>query len=94
MLEAVHCVPSRSTDIAMVNVIATLTLCGRMIIAITNYQTGHSGVAFATLAARVWGSFWAGRLLKKLNGKMQKRADFVRFATAALTSQSAPAKLS
>ena len=30
---------------------STLTLCGRMIIASTNYQTGHSGVAFATLAA-------------------------------------------
>ena len=66
----------------------TLTLCGRMIIATTNYQTGHSGVAFVTWAARVWGSFW---LLKKLNGKRQKRADFVRFATAALSSQSAPA---
>ena len=39
----------------------------------------------------VWGSFSAGQLLKKLNGKRQKRADFVRFATAALSSQSAPA---
>ena len=39
----------------------------------------------------VWGSFWVGRLLKKLNGKRQKKADFVRFATAALSSQSVPA---
>ena len=39
----------------------------------------------------LWGSFWAGRLLKKLNGKRQKRADFVRFATVDLSSQSAPA---
>ena len=70
---------------------STLTLYGRMVIASTNYQTGHSGVAFAPLAALVWGSFWAGWLLKKLNGKRQKRADFVRFATAALCSQSAPA---
>ena len=69
----------------------TLTLCGRMIIASTNYQTDHSGVAFVTLAGRVWGSFCAGRLLKKLNGKRQKRADFVRLATSALSSQSAPA---
>ena len=61
-----------------------------MVIASTNYQTGHSGVAFATLAACL-GSFWAGRLLKKLNEKRQQRADFVRFATAALSSQSAPA---
>ena len=36
-----------------------------------------------------WGSFWADWLLKKLNEKRQKRADFVRFATAALSSQSA-----
>ena len=54
-------------------------------------------IRLATVAWRlphwppVWGSFWAGRLLKKLNGKSQKRADFVRFATAALSSQSAPA---
>ena len=75
----------------MVNVIDTHLVCGRMIIARTNYQTGHSGVTFATLAARGWGSFWAGRLLKKLNGKRQKRTDFVRFATAALSSQSSPA---
>ena len=47
-------------------------------------------VTFATLATCL-GSFWAGRLLKKLNGKRQKRADFVRSATAALSSQSASA---
>ena len=63
---------------------STLTLCGRMIIASTNYQTDHSGVAFATLAARVLGSFWAGWLLKKLNRKRQKKGPFfVRIATAA-----------
>ena len=39
----------------------------------------------------VWGSFFAGQLLKKLSWKRQKRADFVRFATAALSSKSAPA---
>ena len=71
---------------------STLILCGRMVIASTNYQTGHSGVAFATLADCLGrGSFWAGRLLRKLNGKGQKRADSVRFATAVLSSQSAPA---
>ena len=70
---------------------STLTLCGRMIIASTKYQTGHSGVAFLAHWPPVWGSFWAGRLLKKLNGKRQKKADFVRFATAAVNSQSAPA---
>ena len=54
-------------------------------------------IRLATVAWRlshwppVWGSFWAGRLLKKLNGKRQERADFVRFATAALSSQFAPA---
>ena len=54
-------------------------------------------IRLATVAWRlphcppVWGSFWAGRLLKNLNGKRQKRADSVRFATAALSSQSAPA---
>ena len=54
-------------------------------------------IRLATVAWRlphwppVWGSFWAGRLLKKLNGKGQKRADFVRFATTTLSSQSAPA---
>ena len=68
---------------------STLTWCGRMIIASTNYQTGHSGVAFATLAACL--GVILGKLLKKLNGKRKKRADFVRFATAALSSQSAPA---
>ena len=82
---------STDTAIRLWLMSSTLILCGRMIIASTNYQTGHSGVAFATLAAWVWGSFWAGRLLKKLNGKRQKRADFVTFATAALSSQSAPA---
>ena len=54
-------------------------------------------IRLATVAWRLphwppaWGSFWAGRLLKKLNEKRQKRADFVRFATAALNrgSQSA-----
>ena len=68
---------------------STLTLCGRMIIASTNFQrrTGHSGVAFATLAACL--GVILGRLLKKLNGKRQKRADFVRFAKAALSSQPA-----
>ena len=70
--------------------LSTLTLCGRMIIASTNYETGHSGVAFATLAACV-GSFWAGWLLKKLNGKRQKRAYFVGFSAAALSSRFAPA---
>ena len=91
LLKAVHYVLPRSTDIAIRLwwMSSTLTLCGRMIIASTNYQTGHSGVAFATFP--VCGSFWAGRLLKKLNGKRQKMADFVRFATAALSSQSAPA---
>ena len=67
-----------------------LVCAGRMIITSTNYDWpqwrgvchigrlsgGHSGPA---------GS------LKKLNGKREKRADFVRFATAALSSQSAPA---
>ena len=66
-------------------------MCGRMIIASTNFQrrTGHIGVAFATLAACL--GVILGRLLKKLNGKRQKRADFVRFAKAALSSQSTPA---
>ena len=93
----VYCIVRSSAQVALISqwwMSSTLTLCGRMIIASTNYQTGHSGVAFATLAARVcmvWGSLWAGRLLKKLNGKRQKRADFVRFATAAKSSQSVPA---
>ena len=49
-----------------------------------------SGVAFATLAACLW--VILGRpVAKKLTWKRQKRADFVRFATAALSSQSTPA---
>ena len=69
---------------------STLTLCGRMIIASTNYQTGHSGVAFATLAACLW--VILGRpVAQKLNGKRQKKVDFVGFATATLSSQSANA---
>ena len=90
----VYCIVKSNAHVALISqwwMSSTPTLCGRMIIASTNYQTGHSGVAFATLAARVWGSFWAGRLLKNLNGKRQKKADFVRFATAALSSQSVPA---
>ena len=36
----------------------------------------------------VWGHSGLACCSKKLNGKKQKRADFVRFATAALSSQS------
>ena len=49
-------------------------------------------IRLATVAWRlphwppVWGSFWAGWLLEKLNGKRQKRANFVKFAIAALSS--------
>ena len=69
---------------------STLTLCGRMIIASTNDQTGHSGVAFATLAACL-GVILGWPIAQKLSGNRQKSADFVRFATATLSSQSAPA---
>ena len=60
-----------------------------MIIASTNYQTGHSGVAFATLAACL-GVILGWPVAQKIEWEKAKRADFVRFATAALSSQSAP----
>ena len=87
-----HYVLPRSTDIAIRLwwMSSTLTLCGRMIIASTNYQTGYSRMAFATLAACL-GVILGRPVAQNLNGKGQKRADFVRFATAALSSQSAPA---
>ena len=69
---------------------STLTLCGRMIIASTYYQTGHSGVAFATLAACL-GVILGRAVAQKIEWeKAKKRADFVRVATSALSSQSAP----
>ena len=83
-----YCQKQRIVPLIM-SMSSTLTLralCGRMIIASTNFQrrTGHIGLA-ACLGVIL------GRLLKKLNGKRQKRADFVRFAKAALSSQSASA---
>ena len=71
---------------------STLTLCGRMIIASTNYQTGHSGVAFATLAAYLW--VILGRpVVQKIEWEKAKKGPilWLRFATAALSSQTAPA---
>ena len=59
-----------------------------MIIASTNYQTGHSGVAFATLAACL-GVILGRTVAQKIEWGKEKRDDFVRFATAALSSQSA-----
>ena len=75
----------------MAILVSTWGLCGRAQLTRHSAQrrTGHSGVvAFATWAA-CFGVI-LGRLLSKLNGKRQKRADFVRFAMAALSSQSAP----
>ena len=69
---------------------STLTLCGRMIIASTNYQTGHSGVAFATLATCL-GVILGRPVAHKIEWEKAKKGRFVRFATAALSSQSAPA---
>ena len=70
---------------------STLTLCGRMIIASTNFQrrTGHSGVTFATLAVCL--GVIVSLLLKKIEWEKAKRADFVSFATTALSSHSASA---
>ena len=60
------------------------------LIASTNYPTGHIGVVFATLAACL-GVILGRPVAKKIEWEKAKKADFVRFATAALRSQSAPA---
>ena len=54
----------------------------------TNFQrrTGHGGETFVALVACL--GVILGRLLKKIEWDNAKRADFVRFDTAALSSQS------
>ena len=69
---------------------STLTLCGRMIIASTTCHTGHSGVAFATLATCL-GVILGRPVAQKIEWEKVKKANFVRFSTAGLSFQSAPA---
>ena len=81
---------------------STLTLCalvdthlvctGRMINAYTNYQTGHSGVAFATLAACLGGHSGPAGCSKNWMGKGKKMPILWGLPRPLwLSSQSAPA---
>ena len=71
--------------------LSTLILCGRMIIASTNYKTGHRGVAFATLAACL-GVILGRPVAQKIEGEKAKKGRFCEVCHGRpQSSQSAPA---